>query len=171
MPVRYVIRPNQDFRGYAGRIVPVWLAAGPAGEDPAIWKETDNKDTCRWADVTTALGGHRPIHDNESTSGAYEVDSAQPAEIADQFRAIVWMQDAEIPPGRASLRTEATSRRQAETASVSVNGHEAPTDTLQLNDMAIATCGKCAMGLIPIKRLIGYSFCCPKPTEPPGREW
>ena len=64
-------------------------------------------------DVATAVAGQSVTvtvdGEFDISRGDIIVDAAQPAEIADQFRAmVIWMQDTEMLPGRTYiLRTEA----------------------------------------------------------------
>lgn len=153
LPVQYVIRPNQDFRGYAGRIASGALQAGQAIKILTSGKETTvARIFVGDQEVNTATAGQSVSltvdGEFDISRGDMIVDAAQPAEMADQFRStIIWMQDAEMLPGRAYiLRTEVASY----TAKLAkpryrVNTHdysEAPADTLQLNDI-----GDCNLSL------------------------
>ena len=146
MPVQYVIRPDQDFRGYAGRVVSGCLRQGqkvkilPSAKETAIksiFVGMNNVETAiAGQSVTVTLNGEFDI-----SRGDMIVDAAQPAEIADQFRAdIIWMQESEMLPGRAYiLKTGAASysvRLAKPRHRVNVNDYsKAPADTLQLNDI------------------------------------
>ena len=113
LPVQYVIRPNQDFRGYSGRIVSGRLDRGQTVkilpsrqettvEEILIGSEKIDSAVCGQS-VTIKVSG-----DYDISRSDFITDAAQPAEIADQFRAhIIWMQDQEMLPGRSYfLRTE-----------------------------------------------------------------
>ena len=153
LPVQYVIRPNQDFRGYAGRVAGGVLECGapvrilPSGKETVIKAIYVGEQ-----DVTTAVAGQSVTvtvdGEFDISRGDMIVDVAQPAEIADQFRAtIIWMQDAEMLPGRAYiLRNEVASytvKLAKPRHRVNVNDYaEAPADTLRLNDI-----GDCNLSL------------------------
>ena len=153
MPVQYVIRPNQDFRGYAGRIASGSLECGqqikilPSGKETWINRilvgSNDEDNATAGQSVTVTVNGEFDI-----SRGDMMVDAAQPAEIADQFRAtILWMQDAEMLPGRRYiLRNEASSytvKIAKPRHCMNVNDYsEAPADTLKLNDI-----GDCNLSL------------------------
>ena len=153
LPVQYVVRPNQDFRGYAGRIATGKLQRGqavqilPSGKETALKRILVGMD-----DVQTANAGQSVtvtvLGEFDISRGDMIVDAAAPAEIADQFRAtIVWMQDTEMLPGRNYiLRTETASYVTSLAKPrhrLNVNDYtEAPADTLRLNDI-----GDCNLSL------------------------
>ena len=97
-------------------------------------------------DVATAVAGQSVTvtvdGEFDISHGDIIVDAAQPAEIADQFRAmVIWMQDTEMLPGRTYiLRTEAasyTAKLAKPRYRVNVNDYaRSPADTLILNDIA-----------------------------------
>ena len=146
LPVQYVIRPNQDFRGYAGRVAGGVLECGapvrilPSGKETVIKAIYVGEQVVTKAvagqSVTVTVDGEFDI-----SRGDMIVDVAQPAEIADQFRAdIIWMLESEMLPGRTyMLKTGAASyfvKLAKPRHRVNVNDYsEAPADTLQLNDI------------------------------------
>lgn len=153
LPVQYVVRPNQDFRGYAGRIASGSLQRGQAVKILPSGKETAlNQILVGMDDVQTATTGQSVtvtvLGEFDISRGDMIVDAAAPAEIADQFRAtIVWMQDTEMLPGRNYiLRTETASyatRLAKPRHRLNVSDYtEAPADTLRLNDI-----GDCNLSL------------------------
>ena len=153
LPVQYVIRPNQDFRGYAGRVASGVLECGAPVKILPSGKETSIKAIyVGEQDVTTAVAGQSVTvtvdGEFDISRGDMIVDAAQPAEIADQFRAtVIWMQDAEMLPGRAYILRSETASYTVKLAKprhrVNVNDYgEAPADTLQLNDI-----GDCNLSL------------------------
>ncbi|HUP28996.1 MAG TPA: adenylyl-sulfate kinase [Usitatibacter sp.] len=109
MPVRYVNRPNQDFRGYCGRIAAGSVAPGdavrllPSGVETAIAKVHAGFD-----EVDRATAG-----DSVAVTFAGEVDLSRgdvvvaakdPAPMADQFEArILWLGGHALLPGRPYL--------------------------------------------------------------------
>ena len=149
LPVQYVIRPNQDFRGYAGRVAGGRVSKGdrvkilPSGQDAGIESILLGDEQVGHAEagqsVTVTIDG-----DLDISRGDMIVAGDEPAEIADQFRAtIIWMNEAEMLPGRRYiLKTEgrsATATMARPRYRVNVNSYERqPADTLSLND--IATC-------------------------------
>ena len=147
LPVQYVIRPNQDFRGYAGRIAGGHVAAGntvkilPSGQEAQIAGihigEEEHVRAHAGQSVTVTLKGEFDI-----SRGDMIVAADAPAGIADQFRAtIIWMDQTEMLPGRAYiLKTEgrsATVTLGKPRYRINVNNYERqPADTLALNDIA-----------------------------------
>jgi bifunctional enzyme CysN/CysC len=153
LPVQYVLRPNQDFRGYAGRIAGGEMRNGqtvkilPSGKVTTIERiliGMDEVDGARTGQsVAVTVKGEFDI-----SRGDMIVDGATPAEIADQFRAsVIWMQDAEMLPGRAYILKTETASYTAKLAKprhrVNVNDYrKSPADTLALNDI-----GSCNLSL------------------------
>jgi bifunctional enzyme CysN/CysC len=149
MPVQWVNRPNQNFRGFSGQI-----ASGTIGPGAEVRILPSGKVT-RVGRVVT-MGGDL----DEATAGesvtltlTEEVDCSRgdviaaaggPPEVADQFEAtIVWMADEELLPGRGywlKLGTQTvTVMIQAPKYEVNVNTleHLAAT-TLGLNSIGVA---------------------------------
>ena len=104
LPVQYVIRPNQDFRGYAGRVAGGRVSKGdrvkilPSGQDAGIESILLGDERVGHAEagqsVTVTIDG-----DLDISRGDMIVAADEPAEIADQFRAtIIWMNEAECFP-------------------------------------------------------------------------
>ena len=153
LPIQYVIRPNQDFRGYAGRVASGVLERGalvkilPSGKETVVKGvyvgEQGVPTAVAGQSVTVTVDGEFDI-----SRGDMIVDATKPAEIADQFRAtIIWMQDTKMLPGRAYILRSETASYTAKMAKprhrVNVNDYaEAPADTLQLNDI-----GDCNLSL------------------------
>ena len=147
LPVQYVIRPHQDFRGYAGRIAGGGLAPGdavkilPSGQEARVEHvyvgEAEQERASAGQSVTVTLQGEFGI-----SRGDMIVEASKPAEIADQLRAtIIWMDQSEMLPGRAYILTaegwSATARLAKPRYRINVNNYEQlPADTLSLNDIA-----------------------------------
>ena len=147
LPVQYVIRPDQDFRGYAGRIAGGTVAAGdplkilPSGQEATVSQvyvgEVAQDRASAGQSVSVTLQGEFDI-----SRGDMLVAADKPAEIADQFRAtIIWMDQREMLPGRAYImKTEgrsATATMAKPRFRINVNNYEQqPVDTLALNDIA-----------------------------------
>ncbi len=106
MPVQWVNRPNQDFRGFAGTVAAGQVRVG----DEVVVLPSGRRST-----VTQVLGPNGPV-DRAVTGQAItltladEVDISRgdviamakaPPEVADQFVAhVLWMDDAGLLPGR-----------------------------------------------------------------------
>ena len=147
LPVQYVIRPDQDFRGYAGRIAGGTVAAGdplkilPSGQEATVSQvyvgEVAQDRASAGQSVSVTLQGEFDI-----SRGDMLVTADKPADIADQFRAtIIWMDQREMLPGRAYImKTEgrsATATLAKPRFRINVNNYEQqPVDTLALNDIA-----------------------------------
>jgi bifunctional enzyme CysN/CysC len=149
LPVQWVNRPNLDFRGFAGLIASGTVRPG----DPV--RILPSGRTTRIARIV-AFGGDR----EEAVAGesvtltlADEVDCSRgdviaaadaPPEVSDQFKAtIVWMDQAELLPGRAywlKLGTQTVSavvREPEHTIDVNTLART-PAKTLGLNDIGVA---------------------------------
>jgi bifunctional enzyme CysN/CysC len=149
MPVQWVNRPNQDFRGFSGQIASGSIK--PADEVrilPSGRVTRVERIVTAEGDLDQAVAGQ-----SVTVSFADEVDcsrgdviaaAADPPQAADQFEAtIVWMADEELVPGRGYwLKLGAqtvTATVQHPKYEVNVNTLEhlaAP--TLQLNSIGIA---------------------------------
>jgi bifunctional enzyme CysN/CysC len=106
MPVQWVCRPDQSFRGYAGQVVAGSIASGdevvvlPSGVRSRIARiVTADGDRQRALDgdaVTLTLEDERDISRGDVIAAA-----AQPPQVADQFAAhVLWMGEAPLLPGR-----------------------------------------------------------------------
>ena len=109
MPVQWVCRPNQDFRGFAGTI-----AAGSVrpGDDIVVLPSGRRSQV---AAIVTA-GGELPVASEgqavtltlrdeiDVSRGDVIASASNPPEVADQFAAhLLWMGDAPLLPGRPYL--------------------------------------------------------------------
>ncbi|MGD9814829.1 MAG: sulfate adenylyltransferase subunit CysN [Hyphomonadaceae bacterium] len=106
MAVQSVIRPNQDFRGFAGRISSGAVSAGdavrvlPSGRTAKIARIVTAD-----GDLVRAIAGQSVTLtlDSEIDCSRGDVIAAaeSPCEIADQFQAtLIWMSDKPLFPGR-----------------------------------------------------------------------
>ncbi|MCX7515318.1 sulfate adenylyltransferase subunit CysN [Frateuria sp. STR12] len=106
MPVQWVCRPDQGFRGYAGQVVAGSIAPGdevvvlPAGVRSKVARiVTADGDLHRATDgdaVTLTLADERDISRGDVIAAA-----SQPPQVADQFAAhLLWMDEAALLPGR-----------------------------------------------------------------------
>jgi bifunctional enzyme CysN/CysC len=106
MPVQWVNRPNQDFRGFAGQIAAGKVAPGdevrvlPSGRVTRIeWIVTADGDlpqAVAGQSVTLTL-----VDELDCSRGDVIASAANAPEVADQFEAtLVWMDEHELLPGR-----------------------------------------------------------------------
>ncbi len=106
LPVQWVNRPNQEFRGFAGSIAAGSVAVGdevvvhPSGKRSQVARiVTANGDLQSAVDgqaVTLTLRDEVDISRGDVISAA-----RQPPEVADQFAAhVLWMSDSPLFPGR-----------------------------------------------------------------------
>ena len=119
LPVQYVIRPDQDFRGYTGRIAGGTIAAGdpikilPSAQEATVLQvyvgEVEQDHASAGQSVSVTLQGQFDI-----SRGDMLVAADNPAEIADQFRAsIIWMDRNDMLPGRDYImKTEGGASQQ-----------------------------------------------------------
>ena len=149
MPVQLVVRPDQDFRGYAGLI-----AAGRVRPGDEVRVLPSGRLT-RVGRIVTADGdlGHAMAGQSVMLTLADEVDcsrgdvivaAADPPQVADQFEAtIVWMAEQELIPGRGywlKLATQTVNATvHAPKYEINVNSLEhVATRTLHLNGIGVA---------------------------------
>jgi bifunctional enzyme CysN/CysC len=106
MSVQSVVRPNLDFRGFAGRISAGSVKPGdairilPSGRTAKIARivtaDGDLSEAVAGQSVTLTLD-----HEVDCSRGDVIAAADSPCEIADQFQAtIVWMSDTPLYPGR-----------------------------------------------------------------------
>jgi bifunctional enzyme CysN/CysC len=106
LPVQWVNRPNQEFRGFSGSIAAGTVAVGdeivvhPSGKRSQVARiVTADGDLDRAVDgqaITLTLRDEVDISRGDVISAA-----RQPPEVADQFAAhLLWMNDAPLLPGR-----------------------------------------------------------------------
>ena len=149
MPVQWVNRPNQDFRGFAGLIASGRVAPGdevrilPSGEATRIKRivamDGDLAEAVAGQSVTLTLAD-----DIACSRGDVIASASDSPEAADQFEAtIVWMNEDELIPGRGywlKLATQTvTATVQPPKYQINVNSLErlaAP--TLALNAIGVA---------------------------------
>jgi bifunctional enzyme CysN/CysC len=109
MPVQWVNRPHQDFRGFAGTIASGFIEAGarvrvqPSGRETAVARivtaEGDLERAVAGQSITLTLADDVDVSRGDVISRADD-----PAEVADQFEAtVVWMTDEALLPGRPYL--------------------------------------------------------------------
>jgi len=109
LPVQWVNRPHQNFRGFAGTIASGVIEAGarvrvqPSGRESVVARivsaDGDLERAVAGQSVTLTLADEIDISRGDMISRA-----DAPAEVADQFEAtIVWMADEAMLPGRPYL--------------------------------------------------------------------
>ena len=147
LPVQWVNRPNQDFRGFAGTVVGGTVALG---DEVAVLPSGRRSTVAR---IVTADGDLVQAGDGQAITLtlADEVDASRgdviaaasdPPEVADQFAAhLLWMGDERLLPGRPYLLKLGT---QTVGASVTEIKHKVDVNTqehlaakhLELNEVA-----------------------------------
>ncbi|WP_395645257.1 sulfate adenylyltransferase subunit CysN [Terricaulis sp.] len=106
MAVQYVNRPNQDFRGFAGRISGGAIAPGdavrvlPSGRNAKIARIVTAD-----GDLERAIAGQSVTltftEEIDCSRGDVIAAAGNPCEIADQFQCtLIWMSDTPLYPGR-----------------------------------------------------------------------
>jgi bifunctional enzyme CysN/CysC len=106
MPVQWVNRPNQDFRGFSGMIASGAVQMGervkalPSGKESRVMRiVTQDGDYDRGIvgqSVTLTLE-----HEIDVSRGDLLVTAASPPGVADQFQAtVIWMHEESMLPGR-----------------------------------------------------------------------
>ena len=149
MPVQWVNRPNLDFRGFAGMIAGGTVKPGdkvrilPSGQTTRVARIVamggDRAEAVAGESVTLTL-----VDEVDCSRGDVIAAAEAPPEIADQFQAtLVWMDQAELLPGRAywlKLGTQTVSATvQPPRHAVCVNTMaELSVKTLALNDIGVA---------------------------------
>jgi bifunctional enzyme CysN/CysC len=149
MPVQWVNRPNQNFRGFAGQIASGRIAPGaevrvlPSGRVTRV-----NRIATMDGDLAEAVAGQSVTvtfaDEVDCSRGDVIVAAADPPEVADQFEVtIVWMDQAELLPGRGYWMKIGT---QTVTATVQEPKYKTNVNTLEhlaasslgLNDIGVA---------------------------------
>ncbi|MFN3605739.1 MAG: sulfate adenylyltransferase subunit CysN [Cypionkella sp.] len=106
MPVQWVNRPNLDFRGFAGLIATGSIAKGdeirvlPSGKTSSVTRIVTLD-----GDLPRAVAGQSVTlcfaDEIDCSRGQVITSAAAPTEVSDQFETtIVWMDEAEMLPGR-----------------------------------------------------------------------
>ena len=152
MPVQWVNRPNQDFRGFAGMIASGVVKKGDLVEVlPSGTKSRVRRIVTQDGDYDRAIAGQSVTltleHEIDVSRGDLLVNADSPANVADQFQAIlIWMHEESLLPGRSYLMKIGTLTVGATVTSlkykVSVNtlDHLAA-KTLELNEIGVGNLG------------------------------
>ena len=148
LPVQYVVRPNQDFRGFAGQIASGIVRSGdpvrvlPSGRTSKVARillgEDQLAEAAAGQSVTVTLAD-----EVDCARGDVIAAPGDPPQAADQFEAdLVWMAETELVPGRGywlklGARTvNATIHAPKYALNVNTQEHLA-TKTLGLNDIGV----------------------------------
>jgi bifunctional enzyme CysN/CysC len=148
MPVQWVNRPNQNFRGFSGEIASGRMGPGtevrvlPSGRTTRIERVVmmggDLDQATAGESVTVTLAD-----EVDCSRGDVIVAATDPPEAADQFEAtVVWMSDEELLPGRGYWMKIGT---QTVTAMVQHPKYEINVNTLE--HLAAPTLGLNAIGV------------------------
>jgi bifunctional enzyme CysN/CysC len=149
MAVQWVNRPNLDFRGFAGLIASGSIRPGdPVRILPSGRTSTVARIVAMGGDKDVAVAGESvtlTLADEVDCSRGDVIATADaPPQAADQFKAtLVWMDPAELLPGRAywlKLATQTVSAVvRAPEYAIDVNTMaRVPAKTLTLNDIGVA---------------------------------
>ncbi|MFG6546880.1 sulfate adenylyltransferase subunit CysN [Sulfitobacter sp. 1A10445] len=149
MPVQWVNRRNLDFRGFAGLIASGQLRPGdpvrvlPSGKTSTI-RRIVNLDGDRELAVVGESVTLTLADEIDCSRGQVIVAAQSPLEVADQFETtLVWMDDAELVPGRAyalkigAQTVSATVQQPKYEVNVNTQEHIAA-KTLELNAIGVA---------------------------------
>ena len=150
MPVQLVVRPDLDFRGYAGTIASGRIAVGdavkvlPSGREARIARIVTFD-----GDLPSAVAGQAPVltldREIDISRGDVLAASNAPCEVASQFEVnIVWMDDTPMLPGRPYLLKIGTRSVEATLSApkyqIQVNTLEQlAAKSLDLNAIGVAT--------------------------------
>jgi bifunctional enzyme CysN/CysC len=148
LPIQWVNRPNQDFRGFAGQISSGRIAPGdriralPSGKEATVQRivtyDGDLPEAVAGQSITLTLDREIDI-----SRGDLLTTAAEPAAVADQFQAtIIWMHEEPMLPGRPYLMKIGTRTVGASLAApkhkVNVNTLEQqPAKQLELNEIGV----------------------------------
>lgn len=165
MPVQWVCRPDQSFRGYAGQVVAGALAPGdevvvlPSGARSRVARivtaDGDRKRASQGDAVTLTLEDERDISRGDVIAAAHN-----PPQVADQFAAhLLWMDEAALLPGRGywlKIGTRTVGAQVTEIKhKVDVNTQEElAAKRLELNEV-----GYCNLGLDQPIAFESYAHC------------
>jgi bifunctional enzyme CysN/CysC len=152
MPVQWVNRPDQSFRGYAGTICGGSVACGDEiVVQPGVHRARVERIINAGADVERAVAGqavtlclHREV---DASRGEVIADALRPAPVADQFTChLLWMGDAALLPNRTYLLKIGTRTVNARVMSikhkVDVNSQaKLAARHLELNEVGYCTIG------------------------------
>jgi bifunctional enzyme CysN/CysC len=153
MPVQWVNRPDQEFRGFAGRVVGGSVRPGdavrvlPSGTATTVERivtmDGDLDEAVAGQSITLTLGD-----EVDASRGDLICAGDRPTEVADQFEAhVIWMHEDEMLPGRPYLMKIGTR-----TVGVTIGQPKYRVDVNNLDHLAATTLrlneiGVCNLGL------------------------
>ncbi len=148
LPVQWVNRPHQEFRGFAGTVASGSIRTGqrvraqPSGRESSVARivtaDGDLEQAVAGQSITLTLADEIDISRGDMLSSA-----SAPAEVADQFEAtVVWMTDEPLLPGRPYLLKIGARTANAQIGElkykVNVNSLEhVAAKTLSLNEIGV----------------------------------
>jgi bifunctional enzyme CysN/CysC len=149
MPVQWVNRPNQDFRGFAGQIASGTVKPGdevrvlPSGRvtrvERIVTSDGDLEEAVAGQSVTATFAD-----EVDCSRGNVIVAAADPPEVADQFEStLVWMAEEPLLPGRGywlKIGTETVTATVHEPKyEININNLDhLAAKTLELNSIGVA---------------------------------
>ncbi|HVJ70013.1 MAG TPA: sulfate adenylyltransferase subunit CysN [Sphingomicrobium sp.] len=173
MPVQWVNRPDQHFRGFAGQIAGGSVSPGdevrilPSGRigriDKVVTMDGDLETAVAGQSVTLTL-----TQEIDCSRGNVIVAAKDPPHAADQFEAtIIWMADEPMVPGRGYWVKLAT---QSATATVAQPKHQVNVNTME--ELAAKTLDLNAIGVaeITVDRPIVFEPYADAERGPPNRQ-
>ena len=146
MPVQYVNRPHEGFRGYQGRIVSGTVSPGDRVQIAPSGKEAEVAEIVAWKESRPNAGRGESVTltlrtDLDVARGDVFAAADDPVETADQFQAqVLWMGDEPLVVGRPyglkihTREAGATVTRIKYRLDVT-DGRTRPAATLALNDI------------------------------------
>ncbi|SLN21921.1 Bifunctional enzyme CysN/CysC [Roseovarius gaetbuli] len=166
MAVQWVNRPNLDFRGFSGQIASGVVRPGDDIRVLPSGKTTRVKSIVTYdGELPEAVAGQSVTltfaDEVDCSRGDIIARSDAPCEVADQFEVtLVWMDEAEMLPGRPYLLKVGT---QTMTATVTEPKYEVNVNTLE--QMPSKTLGLNAIGVVNIStdRAIPFESYCDNP--------
>ena len=159
MAVQAVVRPHQDFRGFAGRLSAGSISPGeavrilPSGQTAKI-----ARIVAADGDLDRAIAGQSVTltleHEVDCSRGDVIAAADAPCEIADQFQAtLVWMSMAPLFPGRRYLMKIGAATANA---AVTELKHSFDIDTLQERPAKQLDCNEIGVGNVSLDRDIAF---------------
>ena len=151
MPVQWVNRPDQDFRGFAGLVASGQIGPGDAVRVlPSGRTTTISRIVTATGDLAAAQAGQSITltlaDDVDCARGDVIVAAQDPPQVADQFEAtLVWMDETPLLPGRSYLLKLAT-----QTVAVTVQPPKYTINVNTLEQMAAKSLELNAIGVAAI---------------------
>ena len=161
LPVQWVNRPNQEFRGFAGRIVAGRIAPGeevvalPSGRRSRVTRVVGGSGDLPFAragqSVTLTLADEIDI-----SRGDVLARVSAPAPVADQFDAtVVWMSDEPLLTGRPYLMKCGT---RTVTATIGTVRHKVDVNTLEQQPARQLELNEIGLCQLTLDRLLAYDL-------------